>query len=192
MESLSAMCGIKRTPPLYFKHTIDPVQQSYVHSPFDALAHRASRGGLRLCVGELRRIVNPVASQHDAYCQVSSRRISFTPPGSQEHRESARLLRVPAFSKLDRIERDHFEKCGCRFRTGTENCKGIGNGGLAGSISFAPMAAALRSGYATASTDTGHTTQEPKTWLENRDRLIDYSYRGLHLTTENAKKIIDA
>ena len=70
--------------------------------------------------------------------------------------------------------------------------QGIGNGGLAGTISFAPMANALRNGYAAASTDTGHTTQEPKTWLENRDRLIDYSYRGLHLTTEYAKKIIDA
>ncbi len=70
--------------------------------------------------------------------------------------------------------------------------QGIGNGGLAGTISFAPMANALRNGYAAASTDTGHTSQEPKTWLENRDRLIDYSYRGLHLTTEYAKKIIDA
>lgn len=70
--------------------------------------------------------------------------------------------------------------------------QGVGNGGLAGTISFAPLARTLRSGYAAASTDTGHTTEEPKTWLENRDRLIDYSYRALHLTTEYAKKIIDA
>ena len=78
------------------------------------------------------------------------------------------------------------------FELEPENCRGSSNGGLAGTISFAPMASALRNGYAAASTDTGHTTQEPKTWLENRERLIDYSYRGLHLTTEHAKAIIDA
>jgi len=67
-----------------------------------------------------------------------------------------------------------------------------GNGGLAGTISYAPMGTALRNHYATASTDTGHTTQEPRTWLENRERLIDYSYRGLHLTTVAAKQIVNA
>jgi feruloyl esterase len=65
-----------------------------------------------------------------------------------------------------------------------------GNGGLAGSISTGPMAAALRNGFAAASTDTGHTSQEPREWLEDRERVIDYSYRGLHLTTENAKAIV--
>jgi pimeloyl-ACP methyl ester carboxylesterase len=67
-----------------------------------------------------------------------------------------------------------------------------GNGGLAGTISTGPMAAALRNGFAAASTDTGHTTQEPREWLEDRERLIDYSYRGLHLTVENAKAIVKA
>jgi hypothetical protein len=67
-----------------------------------------------------------------------------------------------------------------------------GNGGLAGSISTGPMAAALRNGFAAASTDTGHTGQEPREWLEDRDRLIDYSYRGLHLTTVDAKAIVNA
>ena len=65
----------------------------------------------------------------------------------------------------------------------------VGNGGLAGTISYPAMAAALKAGYATTSTDTGHTTEESKDWLKNRDRLIDYSYRGLHLTTVDAKSI---
>ena len=68
----------------------------------------------------------------------------------------------------------------------------VGNGGLAGTISFGPMVAALRNGFATASTDTGHTAKEPPAWLENRDRLIDYSYRALHLVTINAKAIVQA
>ena len=68
----------------------------------------------------------------------------------------------------------------------------VGNGGLAGTISFAAMAVSLRNGYAAASTDTGHTAAEPKEWLQNRERLIDYSYRGLHLTTVDAKAIVTA
>src|SRR5450755_443575 len=34
--------------------------------------------------------------------------------------------------------------------------QGIGNGGYAGAITFAGLADAVRNGYATASTDTGH------------------------------------
>lgn len=68
----------------------------------------------------------------------------------------------------------------------------VGNGGLAGTISFPAMATALRAGFTTTSTDTGHTTEEPREWLQNRERLIDYSYRGLHLSTVDAKAIADA
>lgn len=68
----------------------------------------------------------------------------------------------------------------------------VGNGGLAGTISYPAMAGALRNGFVTASTDTGHTSTEPATWLEDRERLIDYSHRGLHLTTVEAKSILNA
>jgi feruloyl esterase len=68
----------------------------------------------------------------------------------------------------------------------------VGNGGLAGTISYPAMASALRDGFATASTDTGHTSSESPAWLADRERLIDYSYRGLHLTTVNAKAIVKA
>jgi feruloyl esterase len=68
----------------------------------------------------------------------------------------------------------------------------VGNGGLAGTISYPAMAAALKAGFATTSTDTGHTAAESKDWLKDRDRLIDYSYRGLHLTTVDAKSIANA
>src|SRR5579871_6350410 len=68
----------------------------------------------------------------------------------------------------------------------------VGNGGLAGTVSYPAMATALRNGYATASTDTGHTATEPRVWLQDKERLIDYSYRGMHLTTVDAKAIVDA
>jgi hypothetical protein len=68
----------------------------------------------------------------------------------------------------------------------------VGNGGLAGTISYPALAAALREGFAAASTDTGHTSTESPAWLEDRERLIDYSYRGVHMTTVNAKAIVQA
>ena len=68
----------------------------------------------------------------------------------------------------------------------------VGNGGLAGTISYPAMAAALKTGFATTSTDTGHAATEAKDWMEDKERLIDYSYRGLHLTTVDAKAIVDS
>ena len=68
----------------------------------------------------------------------------------------------------------------------------VGNGGLAGTISFPAMAAAMKAGFATTSTDTGHTAEEDRSWLKDKERLIDYSYRALHLTTVDAKAVVGA
>ena len=40
----------------------------------------------------------------------------------------------------------------------------VGNGGLAGTISFSAMVAPLQRGYATASTDTGHVSDNDGHW----------------------------
>ena len=69
---------------------------------------------------------------------------------------------------------------------------GVGNGGLAGTISYSAMAPVVQQGFAAASTDTGHVPAEPQTWLLSRERIIDYSYRGLHLTTQHSKSLIAA
>ena len=71
----------------------------------------------------------------------------------------------------------------------------VGNGGWAGSISFPAMAAALREGYATASTDTGHKSAETPGGsfaLGHPEKLIDYGYRAVHEMTVQAKAIIAA
>ena len=52
--------------------------------------------------------------------------------------------------------------------------QGVGNGGYQGSISYAAMATALRRGYATASTDTGHTGDDMKFGQGHPEKLIDY------------------
>ena len=66
----------------------------------------------------------------------------------------------------------------------------VGNGGFAGTISYAAMANALAAGYATASTDTGHTGPSSNTFANN-DVLVDFAHRAIHETTVAAKATID-
>jgi feruloyl esterase len=66
----------------------------------------------------------------------------------------------------------------------------VGNGGFAGTISYAAMATALAAGYAAASTDTGHTGPSPNTFA-NEDVLIDFAHRAIHETTVAAKAAVN-
>jgi feruloyl esterase len=74
--------------------------------------------------------------------------------------------------------------------------QGVGNGGMAGRIQYASMAAALTRGYATASTDTGHEAGPiafDASWARGRPDLIeDFGHRALHLTTVMAKRVAAA
>lgn len=69
---------------------------------------------------------------------------------------------------------------------------GAGNGGFAGSINYGEMADAVRAGFATASTDTGHRAGDTDAqWaLGHPQKVIDFGYRAVHLTAVNAKGII--
>jgi len=68
----------------------------------------------------------------------------------------------------------------------------VGNGGWAGVISYAAMADAIRSGYATTSTDTGHIGGRGAFALGHPEKLIDFSWRSEHEMTVKAKAVIEA
>jgi len=70
----------------------------------------------------------------------------------------------------------------------------VGNGGMAGSIPVTAMVDPLIRGYATGSTDTGHTSSnDDGSWaLGHLDRLINYAYRGIHLMAQADKAIVQA
>lgn len=70
--------------------------------------------------------------------------------------------------------------------------QGVGNGGFAGSLSLGQMALPLRRGYASATTDTGHSGNDAAWALGRPEKLTDYGYRGVHEMTEKAKAIITA
>ncbi len=64
----------------------------------------------------------------------------------------------------------------------------VGNGGWAGTIAYATpiprsLATALRRGYATAGTDTGHTGSGGSFALGHPEKLIDFGHRAVHEMT---------
>jgi feruloyl esterase len=77
----------------------------------------------------------------------------------------------------------------------------VGNGGLAGCITFAAAGGgwngvglneALERGYATASTDTGHTGNTAAPFFGHPEKLVDFAYRAVHEMTVTAKAIVRA
>jgi len=76
----------------------------------------------------------------------------------------------------------------------------VGNGGKAGSISIGDMRIALRLGYASSSTDTGHDNAiqaEGGARFGNdavfgKEREIDFGWRAVHLTAKTSKDVIRA
>lgn len=70
---------------------------------------------------------------------------------------------------------------------------GVGNGAFAGSIEYVgeggALASALKAGYATSSTDTGHHADgiDARWALGHPEKIVDYGYRAIHETAEKAK-----
>ena len=114
----------------------------------------------------------------------------FTPPGSQT------ALTLPAFCRVEATARptsDSEIKFEVWIPTGDNwngKFQGVGNGGYQGSISYPALAAALRRGYATASTDTGHTGDDVIFGKGHPEKVIDFGWRAIHVMTDTAKLIV--
>jgi feruloyl esterase len=71
----------------------------------------------------------------------------------------------------------------------------VGNGGWAGAIQgYGDMQEALRRGYATAATDTGHSAADGPAGmfaLGHPEKIVDFAYRALHDMTVKSKRLID-
>jgi feruloyl esterase len=68
----------------------------------------------------------------------------------------------------------------------------VGNGGWAGVISYSAMAEAVKAGYASASTDTGHVGGSGSFALGHPEKLIDFGWRSEHEMTVKAKTVVQA
>ena len=118
---------------------------------------------------------------------------TFTPPAGPPLRD------LPAFCRIALVLKpssdSHIEAEVWLPASGWNGkYQGVGNGGYAGSISYAGMAAVLARGYATASSDTGHKAGvTDASWaLNHPEKIVDFGYRAVHETTVKAKAMIKA
>jgi len=68
----------------------------------------------------------------------------------------------------------------------------VGNGAFNGTIPYGAMMAALRRGYATGGTDTGHAGGGARWAVGHPEKVIDFGWRAVHEMTVASKKIVAA
>src|SRR5215831_18757491 len=131
---------------------------------------------------------------------------SFTPPAGRQGRGGAVYAELPSFCRVAatlapsadsdiKVEvwlPTFAEGSGGQARGWNGKFQAVGNGGWAGTISYPALAQAVAAGYATASTDTGHTGNNGSFALGHPEKLTDFGYRAVHEMTVQAKAVIDA
>lgn len=122
---------------------------------------------------------------------------AFRPPRSGEPEAAEAFRKVPAFCRVAATlaptsDSDIKVEVWLPLAGWNGTFQAVGNGGWAGSISYAAMGRAVEEGYATASTDTGHTGASGAFALDHPEKLVDYAHRAVHEMTVKAKAIVDA
>ncbi len=118
----------------------------------------------------------------------------FTPPGGSAARP---IHNLPAFCRVAATltpSKDSDIKIEVWMPVAGWNGKlqAVGNGGWSGAINYGGLANAVVHGYASASTDTGHSGDRAQFALGHPEKLIDFGYRSEHEMTVKAKGLIAA
>ena len=120
----------------------------------------------------------------------------FAPAGGGGRGGGAQFSDLPAFCRIAATLKPSSEsdiKIEVWLPSSNWNGKfeAVGNGGWNGNIDSNALAAGLRRGYATASTDTGHDGGAGL-WMQSHEKLVDFGYRAVHEMTAKAKALINA
>jgi hypothetical protein len=119
---------------------------------------------------------------------------AFTPPRNQP------IANLPAFCRVSLVVKPQINIEVWLPMSWNERFQAVGGGGYAGSISWGALAIAVRNGYATASTDTGHNaaSQQGGSFALNPDGTLntqlieDFASRSLEEMTAKAKELMKA
>ncbi len=119
----------------------------------------------------------------------------FNVPGGRG--PNAVLKKLPAFCRVSATltpSKDSDIKIEVWFPASGWNQKyeAVGNGGWAGAISYSALADALKRGYATSSTDTGHVGGSGSFALGHPEKLADFGWRSEHEMAQASKRMIYA
>lgn len=114
----------------------------------------------------------------------------FTLPGSGNALQTTEFCRVVAVAKPTSDSIINFEVWIPSGQRWNHNFLGVGNSGYNGAIEYTSLADGLERGFATASTDTGHTGADLSFAAGHPQKIIDWGYRAIHMMTESAKLII--
>jgi feruloyl esterase len=118
---------------------------------------------------------------------------TFAPPAG------GRLNELPAFCRVAGVIRPSTDSH-IRFEVWMPasgwngKFQGVGNGGFAGSLSYAGLADAIRNNYASATTDTGHQASgQDASWaLGHPEKIVDFGHRAIHEMTVKGKAVVEA
>jgi Tannase and feruloyl esterase len=118
---------------------------------------------------------------------------SFSPPGGGTVKPTADFCRVAMVLKPS-ADSDINVEVWMPSSGWNGKFQGVGNGGFAGSIDYAALAAAVSKGYAAAATDTGHKAgaTDAQWALNHPEKITDFGYRAIHETANHAKTVIKA
>ena len=117
---------------------------------------------------------------------------SFTPPGG-----GRAISGLPAFCRVELTiapskDSDIKTETWLPMTGWNGKFEEVGNGAWGGSIQYAALADGLKSGYAIASTDTGHTGTDASFAVGHPEKLLDFAYRSIHLTAVEGKAVLSA
>ncbi|WP_158742310.1 tannase/feruloyl esterase family alpha/beta hydrolase [Acidisphaera sp. L21] len=114
----------------------------------------------------------------------------FTPPGDKRSL-STPFCRVIGVATPVAGSRITFEVWLPPAGTWNGKFRGEGSGGSAGTINYPALVDGLARGYATMANDNGHTGSS-WTFAQNPEAVVDFGYRAQHVSTVDAKAIVQA
>lgn len=120
----------------------------------------------------------------------------FSPPAGNSSSGTVYSGKVPAFCRVIGVSRPtkdseiNFEVWLPQAAAWNHKLQGVGNGAYNGRITYGGMENGVNNGYVVTTTDTGHTGGDLKFAVGHPERIADWGYRAMHVTTTAAKLIL--
>src|SRR5258708_7575326 len=111
----------------------------------------------------------------------------FTAPGARQEIQLPAFCRVEATARPTSDSEIKFEVWIPPTDSWNGKFQGVGNGGYQGSITYTAIATALRKGYATASTATGHAGDDMKLAHGHPEKIVHYAHPAIHVMTATSE-----